>query len=45
VSETLVALKMDPANGLPAAEVAKAYAHSVEGGATGQTIDARKVLS
>jgi NAD(P)-dependent dehydrogenase (short-subunit alcohol dehydrogenase family) len=45
VSETLVALKMDPANGLPATEVAKAYAHSVEGDATGQTIDARKVLS
>ncbi len=45
VSETLVALKMDPANGLPAAEVARAYVKSVEGGATGQTIDARKVLS
>jgi NAD(P)-dependent dehydrogenase (short-subunit alcohol dehydrogenase family) len=45
VSETLVALKMDPANSLPAAEVAKAYAHSVEGDATGQTIDARKVVS
>jgi NAD(P)-dependent dehydrogenase (short-subunit alcohol dehydrogenase family) len=41
VSETLVALKMDPANGLTAAEVAKAYAQSVEGAATGQTIDAR----
>jgi NAD(P)-dependent dehydrogenase (short-subunit alcohol dehydrogenase family) len=45
VSETLVTLKMDPANGLPAAEVAKAYVRSVEGDATGQTIDARKVLS
>jgi NAD(P)-dependent dehydrogenase (short-subunit alcohol dehydrogenase family) len=45
VSETLVALKMDPANGLPAAEVAKAYVHSVEGNATGRTIDARKVIS
>jgi NAD(P)-dependent dehydrogenase (short-subunit alcohol dehydrogenase family) len=42
VSETLVALKMDPKNGLPAAEVAKAYVRSVEGDATGQTIDARK---
>ena len=45
VSETLMALKMDPANGLPAAEVANAYTHSVESGATGQTIYARKVLS
>jgi NAD(P)-dependent dehydrogenase (short-subunit alcohol dehydrogenase family) len=43
VSETLVAYKMDPANGLPAAEVAKAYVWSVEGDATGQVIDARKV--
>jgi NAD(P)-dependent dehydrogenase (short-subunit alcohol dehydrogenase family) len=45
VSETLVALKMDPANGLPASEVAKAYVHSVEGNMTGRTIDARKVIS
>jgi NAD(P)-dependent dehydrogenase (short-subunit alcohol dehydrogenase family) len=45
VSETLVALKMDPAHGLSAAEVAKAYVQSVEGDATGQTIDARKVSS
>jgi len=45
VTETLVALKMDPAPGLPAAEVAKAYAWSVEGGATGQVIDARKIPS
>jgi NAD(P)-dependent dehydrogenase (short-subunit alcohol dehydrogenase family) len=45
VTETLVALKMNPAHGLPAAEVAKAYAHSVESDATGQTIDARKVTS
>ena len=45
VTETLLALKMDPANGLPAADVAKAYARSVEGNATGQTIDARKALS
>jgi NAD(P)-dependent dehydrogenase (short-subunit alcohol dehydrogenase family) len=43
VSETLLALKMDPAHGLAAAEVAKAYVQSVEGDATGQTIDARKV--
>jgi NAD(P)-dependent dehydrogenase (short-subunit alcohol dehydrogenase family) len=45
VTETLVALKMEPANGLPAAEVARAYVQSVEGDTTGQTIDARKVLS
>jgi NAD(P)-dependent dehydrogenase (short-subunit alcohol dehydrogenase family) len=45
VTETLVALKMDPVNGLAAAEVAKAYVHSIEGNATGQTIDARKVHS
>jgi NAD(P)-dependent dehydrogenase (short-subunit alcohol dehydrogenase family) len=45
VSETLVALKMDPANGLPAAEVAKAYARSVTGDATGQIIDARRITA
>ena len=43
VTETLVAYKMDPANGLPAAKVAQAYVKSVEGSATGQIIDARKV--
>jgi len=42
VTETLIAYKMDPANGLPAAEVAKAYVSSVEGDATGLIIDARK---
>jgi len=42
-TETLIAYKMDPANGLPAAEVAKAYVRSVEGDATGLIIDARKV--
>jgi NAD(P)-dependent dehydrogenase (short-subunit alcohol dehydrogenase family) len=45
ITETLVALKMDPSPGLPAAEVAKAYAWSVEGGVTGQIIDARKIPS
>jgi len=45
VSETLVALKMDPAPGLPAAKVAEAYVRSVEGDATGQVIDARKAVS
>jgi hypothetical protein len=43
VRETLIALKMDPSPGLPAAEVARAYANSVEGGSTGQILDARKV--
>ena len=43
VTETLIAYKMDPANGLPAAEVAKAYVKSIEGEATGLIIDARKV--
>jgi NAD(P)-dependent dehydrogenase (short-subunit alcohol dehydrogenase family) len=42
VKETLAALKMDPSSGLPADEVAKAYAQSVEGSGTGQIIDARK---
>ena len=43
VTETLIAYKMDPANGLPAAELAKAYVKSIEGEATGLIIDARKV--
>ena len=43
VTETLIAYKMDPANGLPAAEVAKAYVKSIEGEATGLIIDARTV--
>jgi NAD(P)-dependent dehydrogenase (short-subunit alcohol dehydrogenase family) len=42
VTETLIACKMDPSWGLPAADVAKAYVQSVEGDATGKTIDARK---
>jgi NAD(P)-dependent dehydrogenase (short-subunit alcohol dehydrogenase family) len=44
VKETLIALKMDPAPGLSADDVAKAYARSVEGSASGEVIDARKVL-
>ena len=40
VTETLVALKMDPSSGLPADEVAKGFAQSVEGSATGKIIDA-----
>jgi len=45
VKETLAALNMDPSSGLPADEVAKAYAQSVEGRATGQIIDARKTAA
>jgi NAD(P)-dependent dehydrogenase (short-subunit alcohol dehydrogenase family) len=40
VSETLAAMGQDPANGIPAAEVAKAYVGCIEGGATGAVIDA-----
>ena len=41
VTETLIARKMDPSIGLPAATVAKAYLASIEGTATGQTLDPR----
>jgi hypothetical protein len=37
----LIALKMDPSPGLPAATDARAYLASVEGTATGHTIDPR----
>lgn len=40
VRETLVALKMDPRPGVPAAEVAKVYVRSVEEHLTGQVLDA-----
>jgi hypothetical protein len=43
VSETLTALAMDPAGGMPAKDVARAYVASVEGKATGRVIDARTV--
>lgn len=42
VTETLIARKMDPSIGLPAATVAHAYLASVEGTATGQTLDPRQ---
>jgi NAD(P)-dependent dehydrogenase (short-subunit alcohol dehydrogenase family) len=45
VKETLVAMQMDSSSGLPADEVAKAYAQSVEGGATAQIIDARRIAA
>jgi NAD(P)-dependent dehydrogenase (short-subunit alcohol dehydrogenase family) len=41
VTETLVARKMDPSHGMPAASVAMAYLASVEGTMTGQTLDPR----
>jgi NAD(P)-dependent dehydrogenase (short-subunit alcohol dehydrogenase family) len=43
VTETLVALKMDPSLGMPAAQVAQAYVASLDGTATGQVIDPRKL--
>ncbi len=39
VSETLVALKMDPSQGLPSAAVARSYAQSVNGTGTGLTLE------
>ncbi len=43
VSETLTAMGRDPAGGLPAEKVAKAYVQSVEGKANGEIIDARRL--
>jgi NAD(P)-dependent dehydrogenase (short-subunit alcohol dehydrogenase family) len=40
VRVTLVAMKMDPSSGVPAAEVAQTYVRSVEGSMTGQILDA-----
>ena len=45
VSETLLALKMDPSLGTPAAEVAQVYVKAVEGQMTGQTLDVSKISS
>jgi len=41
IKETLVALKMDPSPGLPAADCARAYLAAVEGRHQGETLDAR----
>jgi NAD(P)-dependent dehydrogenase (short-subunit alcohol dehydrogenase family) len=38
LSETLEAMGMDPAHGLPAAKVARSYVESVEGTGTGQVL-------
>ncbi|MDR8409399.1 short chain dehydrogenase [Nonomuraea sp. 3-1Str] len=43
VRETLVSLGMDPADGVPAAEVARVYAQAVEGSFTGRTLAVRAV--
>lgn len=43
ISETLVALKMDPSQGIPAAACARAYVAAVEGKQNGQTLDARQL--
>lgn len=40
ITETLVALKMDPSTGVPVAKVAQSYVKAVEGNMTGQTLDA-----
>jgi NAD(P)-dependent dehydrogenase (short-subunit alcohol dehydrogenase family) len=40
VRETLVAMKMDPHPGIPAAQLAQTYLAAVEGSATGQILDA-----
>jgi NAD(P)-dependent dehydrogenase (short-subunit alcohol dehydrogenase family) len=40
VRETLVAMKMDPIPGVPAALVAQTYVKAVEGSMTGQILDA-----
>lgn len=40
VSETLAAMGQDPKNGVPAAEVARVYAESVTGTATGKVLPA-----
>src|SRR6202166_4087435 len=45
VRETLLALKTDPAPGVPAAEVAQTYVKAVEGKMTGQTLDVIKTCS
>jgi|SRR5579872_871810 len=40
VRETLIAMKMDPSPGVPAAQVAPIYVRAVEGSMTGQVLDA-----
>jgi NAD(P)-dependent dehydrogenase (short-subunit alcohol dehydrogenase family) len=42
VSETLEAMGRDGAHGMPASQVARAYAEAVEGSMNGETLDARR---
>jgi hypothetical protein len=44
VKETLIALGMDPAAGMPAGDVAPAYAESVEGRRNGEVLDTRSFV-
>lgn len=44
ITETLLALEMDPAQGIPADDAAKAYVAAVEGTYQGQTLDCRRFL-
>jgi NAD(P)-dependent dehydrogenase (short-subunit alcohol dehydrogenase family) len=44
IRETLLAMKMDPAPGLPAAAAAKAYVAAVEGTMKGETLDCTKFV-
>jgi NAD(P)-dependent dehydrogenase (short-subunit alcohol dehydrogenase family) len=39
VTETLIAFKMDPSIGIPAAQVAQAYVAAIEGKMTGQVLE------
>jgi len=45
VTETLLALKMDPSPGMPAAQVAQAYLASLQGTETGRIIDPRQLAA
>jgi NAD(P)-dependent dehydrogenase (short-subunit alcohol dehydrogenase family) len=42
ISETLAEMKMDPKQGQPARDCARAYVAAVEGTMTGQTLDSRR---
>jgi NAD(P)-dependent dehydrogenase (short-subunit alcohol dehydrogenase family) len=44
MTESLIALKMDPTHGIPADDAAKAYVAAVEGTYQGQTLDCRRFL-
>jgi NAD(P)-dependent dehydrogenase (short-subunit alcohol dehydrogenase family) len=44
ITETLIAFKMDPKGGMPAADAAKAYVASIEGNETGQVLDCRRFV-